>query len=59
MKQNEEIKDKTCVLMNCNRKAVGVCNNCRIPVCEIHSKKTNSAYICVNCLSFLKKLKLK
>jgi hypothetical protein len=58
MGQAEEIRNKDCVLTGCNRKAVAFCNNCRIPICDMHSKRVNQAYVCVNCLGFLKKLKL-
>ena len=59
MKQIEEVKNKNCVLMDCNRKAVDFCNNCRIPVCDIHSKRIDSVYLCINCLSYIKKSKLR
>jgi len=59
MKQIEEIKNKGCVLMDCDRKAVAFCNNCRIPVCDIHGKRMNNVYICINCFGYLKKAKLR
>jgi hypothetical protein len=57
---NDEIKNKSCVLVNCNRKAVSFCNNCRIPVCDIHSKKIDrDIYVCTNCFEFIRKMKLR
>ena len=51
----EEAKIKYCVLMDCNRKAVGTCNNCGLPVCEVHSKRMGNVYLCINCFTYLKK----
>ena len=44
-----ELKNKVCVLVGCKNKAVGFCNNCRIPVCNVHGKSMNQFYLCVNC----------
>ena len=49
-----------CVLIGCNNKAIGFCNNCRIPVCSIHGKKINKrSLLCVNCLNYIKKFGLR
>jgi len=49
-----------CVLKGCDKKAVGLCNNCRMPVCSIHGKKINNRfYLCVNCINYMKKFGLR
>ena|GEM_PF-2201877 len=50
--------EKQCVFSGCGRKAVGICNNCRIPICQIHSKRLNNFFICENCYKYLKKYNL-
>ena len=51
-----EARVKYCVLMDCNRKAIGVCNNCGLPTCEVHSKRMGkNVYLCINCFTYLKK----
>ena len=52
-----EIKDKTCVLLGCKNKAVGACNNCRIPICSVHGKRFNQFYLCINCFDYTKTLR--
>jgi hypothetical protein len=49
---------KFCVLVGCENEAIDICNNCNIPVCEEHGKKTGQAYLCVNCIDYLKRLKV-
>jgi hypothetical protein len=45
-----------CVLLGCESKAVGPCNNCGMPVCGVHGKKVdNRFFICVNCVEQFKK----
>lgn len=52
-----EVKKKKCVLIDCDKVAVGVCNNCGLPVCDKHSRKIGQFYICVNCYEYTKKLR--
>ncbi|MEM7826494.1 MAG: hypothetical protein QW451_02595 [Candidatus Aenigmatarchaeota archaeon] len=53
----KEAKKKKCVLIDCDRTAVGVCNNCGLPICDKHSRKIGQFYICVNCYEYTKKLR--
>jgi hypothetical protein len=50
-------RDMKCVMRDCDNKSVGICNNCRIPVCTIHSRKVNNKfYLCINCYEYAKKM---
>jgi len=53
----EEIGKKRCVLLDCSNEAVGVCNNCRIPVCNKHSRRLGQFFLCINCYGYTKKLR--
>ena len=43
-----------CVFVGCKQKAIGRCNFCNIPICEVHSKKVGDKYICLTCYKYAK-----
>ncbi len=55
----KDTKNIKCVLLGCDEKAVGFCNNCRMPICKYHGKKVESFYLCFNCIDFLRKSRLR
>jgi hypothetical protein len=56
--EEEKTLKFNCVLMDCTKKAIAMCNNCRIPVCNLHSKRiANQIYLCINCFEFSKRIK--